>query len=246
MTERDMEFLGWVGRWRGVTSRQVAREFGRRGELPGEAVLAERVVYRRLAALEELGAVSYSRPFESLPRVYSVTGQGMKLAGLVGSVVRPKVSDIHHDLAVVDLAHELSLSKPGDQLVTEREIRHLETPGFDQEGREFRFSASMSDSSGRKFPDLASVREVSGGSTEVFVHEVERTRKAVPRLVRNMLMYVYASHIRGAVFWAYPPLFKYVQEASLTANERSVELGRGRKIAIREWDPEKPRSRDGE
>lgn len=237
MTERDVEFLGWIGRWRGVTGQQVAREFMRRGVLPGDQAGAERVVYRRLSALEELGAVNFTRPIAALPRVYFSTAAGMELADLVGSVVRPKVSDLHHDLAVVDLAHQLSLSRPDDVLVTEREIRHTDTPGFEPDGREYRFSAAMPETSGRKFPDLASVRSNQEGGEEVWVHEVERTRKAVPRLIRIMLMYAYADHIRGAVFWAYPPLLALVQQAGRVANEKCAELGKKPKIAVREWRP---------
>jgi hypothetical protein len=236
-TGRDLAVLAWLGRWKCATADQVHGEFVRRGEawdLPK--------VQRRLLAMREMGLVGYRRgDVADLPGLHWCSRDGMAVVGLDGPVVTPRVDEVHHDLAVVDLAAQIQAAYPGRTVVTEREIRATETPNADVVP-DLVFSVVVeSERQRRLFPDLATVTAApeAGGST-VVVHEVERTRKPVPRLVTNMLAYVTANHVGGACYWCIGPTLKYAVRAAEEANARSEELGRGRKIRVRAWVP--PRS----
>lgn len=230
LTARDVEILQWMGRWRGVTARQLAREFNSRH---GNRRLE--VYERRLRALHELGLVAHKRFLADYPRVHWLTREGMRTAGLTGSIASPKISELEHDLQVVDLAHHLSVIQPTHQVVTEQEIRRAEpNPAAGPESA-LRSDIELSTgrgTGGRAFPDLASIVDGS----QVWVHELERTRKPGPRLGRIMLSYVYADHIAGAVYWAYSHLLDGVQAAADDANRAAEQIGRQPCIVVRPWN----------
>lgn len=232
LTVRDLEILKWIGRWRGVTIPQITREFTRRTP---DKPLHPKATERRMRALTAMGLTENRRFLAQMPSVHWLTRAGTRTADLPGFVASPKIAELEHDLQVIDLAHHLAKIQPTHQLVTEQEIRRTEpNPAAGPE------SALRSDvelgagrgTGGRAFPDLASI--VDG--TEVWVHELERTRKGGPRLVRIMLSYIYADHIAGAVYWAYPHLLDGVQAAATEANQSAENLSRAPKIVVRPWE----------
>lgn len=236
LTGRDVAILEWMGRWRAVTAPQIRREFVRRD--PANP-LHIRKAEERLRALNQMGLTDRRRVFARSPGVHWLTREGARVVDVSGALNPPKVAELEHDLAVVDLAHHLGNIQPSHQLVTEQEIRRLEpNPAAGPE------SALRSDielgagrgTGGRAYPDLASVVEGS----QVWVHELERTRKGRPRLVRIMLSYVYAEHIAGAVYWAYPHLYDGVQAAADEANRSAEAAGQERCIIVNRWDGLQP------
>ncbi|WTX01059.1 hypothetical protein OG216_47465 (plasmid) [Streptomycetaceae bacterium NBC_01309] len=240
-TERDMAVLAWLGKWKCATADQIHAEFVRRGE---QWDLAK--VQRRLLALRTLKLVDYSRWYVAdLPGLHWLSRDGMALVGLDGAMVVPRVDEVHHDLAVVDLAAQIAGAYPDRLVVTEREIRARETPSPSQTP-DFAYSVPMeSDRLRRLYPDLVTV--AAGGAAEtpggagarrtVVAHEVERTRKPVPRLVENMLAYVTAGHIDGVCYWCFGETLTYVTRAAEEANARGEDLRRGRKVSVRPWTP---------
>ncbi|OKI50317.1 hypothetical protein AMK15_32680 [Streptomyces sp. MJM1172] len=234
LTDRDVELLTWIGRWYGVTSAQVTREFMKRGVHP-----SAQVTYRRLRGLVAMGFVDTAQLAGRRSRVFWLTRSGMELANVPGSPGAPNIKEYHHDLAVIDLAHHIVERRPDDKLVTEREIRARDTPN-QYESHEPTWSVTTGvNEKGRRYPDLVAVDSQS----RAWAHELERTRKPRPRLIRNMLLYVNAEHISFAVYWAFPELLKNVEQAAEEANKTSVELARGKKIAVRVWNPEEQGTR---
>lgn len=231
LTERDVEWLAWVGRWRFVSAGQLSREFGRRG-----LSAPVKVVERRLRAMRELGLVSSERVVADVPAVHSLTRDGMRVVGLSGPVVGPKLAEFRHDLAVTDLACELLLQKPGHRLVTEREVRHAETPN--QLARETsvgvvrRWSVVLPEKRfGGVYPDL--VTETPSGA--VWAHELEASRKEHRRLVRLMLAYARASYVRGVKYYAVESVLAGVKKAALEANALSASEGLPARVDVEGW-----------
>ncbi|WP_190094702.1 helix-turn-helix transcriptional regulator [Streptomyces melanogenes] len=228
LTSRDLELLGWVGRWRGVTSPQIARGFD----------LSVKVVERRMRALSELGLVEGRRMLADVPRVHWLTRAGMTAVGIHGDVARPKLAELHHDLAVVDVAHFIERNRR-HLVVTEREIRRREpNPAAGHEWRLYdgvEMTAGLG-TGGLKFPDLASVRLEE--MDVVWAHELERTRKDVPRLTRLMLSYVWSDAVTYVIYWTWPELYDNTMRAAEAANASARELGRGpAPIGVRVWEP---------
>ncbi|MFI1621877.1 hypothetical protein ACH4VT_33705 [Streptomyces lydicus] len=230
LTSRDVEILAWMGRWRAVTARQVAREFNKRD---GNRRLE--IYERRMRALHELGLVDHARMLADYPRVHWLTREGLRAVELTGSTGAPKIAELEHDLSVIDLAHHLAEIQPPHTIMTEQEIRRTEpNPAAGPESR-LRSDIEMGagrGTGGRAFPDLASLVDGS----DVWVHELERSRKSRPRLTRIMLSYAYAPHIAGVVYWAYPHILAGVQAAADDANIRAERAGREPRIVVRPWE----------
>jgi hypothetical protein len=229
VTARDIEWLRWLGRWRSATVAQLAREFRRRGEsAPEEAVS------RRMRAWRALGLVTSQRLLADEPGVHSLTGQGMRLVELMGAVAGPKLAELRHDLAVIDLAHRLLTDRPSHELHTEREIRRAESPGFGAEP-ECRLSVAKMDAGmsqfKRVYPDLATVTP----SGLVVAHELEASRKEHRRLVKLMLSFIHARSVASVRYYVLPHLAAGSARAAGDANQAARELGRGEFVKVFQW-----------
>lgn len=158
----------------------------------------------------------------------------MRVVGLEGAVVSPRLSHIVHDLTVVDVARYLAEHKPEHELFTEREIRRVETPN-QHEGRvEHRFTLRLPEVTSRfsrVYPDLVSVAP----SGVTWAHEVEASRKEHRRLVRLMLAYSAAPNINFARYYALSAVRQSVGRAADEANRIASERGQGRPITVVDW-----------
>lgn len=120
LTARDFEILAWVGRHGVVTRDQVARRFFARTD----GAVGSSAAYRRLHKLDQLGLVVHDRTFWREGSVLRLTGAGARTADSPVGAARLVLAEVHHALAVVDLAEGLLASSPkGTTLVTEREMR---------------------------------------------------------------------------------------------------------------------------
>ncbi|WP_432951287.1 hypothetical protein ACQPXM_41465 (plasmid) [Kribbella sp. CA-253562] len=234
VTERDVAWLAWIGRWRGATSVQVSAEFAGRGESAPKTV-----VDRRLRGLKEIGLAEMHRMVHDLPSAWSLTREGMNVAGVAGRVLKPRLADFRHDHEVIMIARQVAVDKPSHQLVTEREIRRLETP----DGgvlKDPKYSVRMM-GTGRSlrwlYPDLVSVSPEG----QTWAHELEASRKDSRRLVRLMMAYIYADHITGVRYYAVPQVEATVKAAAAEANAAAAEIGRPRKIFVQPWRDISPR-----
>lgn len=231
VTARDTRWLEWMARWRFTTAPLIEREFTGRGE---SAPL--KAVERRLRGLAELGLLEYERVLADVPRLYWLTGDGVHAAGQHGAVAKPKLAEIRHDLAVMDVAHWLASERvPSHSLVTEREIRREEwaTRG---EPKPKRYSLPLphpgSGRAGRAWPDLVSVSPEG----KAWGHEVEASVKDHRRLVRLMLGFATSDVYRGAVYYPTSERTREsVQRAADEANETAQARGGRRPIAVTPW-----------
>lgn len=237
LTERDIDILRWTGRWRAVTAPQLAREFDRR-----DGTRRLEIYERRLRALHTLGLTDHARMLADHPTVHWLTRAGMRASGLTGAVPAPRLAELHHDLALVDLAHHVTLRQPDHEVLTETEIRRTEPGPVSDPAAALRAELEIGvtrGTGGRGVPDLASIPPAGG----VWVHELERSRKPGPRLERLMLAYVWSEHITGAVYWTSPPLTAAVRRCADAANKAAQETGRTPCIVVREW-PDAPTDGD--
>ncbi len=235
VTERDIRWLEWMVKWRFVTGAAVVREFMRRGESAPSTV-----VDRRFRAFVRLGLVEYERVLADTGRLYWLTRTGMRLAGVdSGAVVSPKFADIRHDLAVLDVAHWLVTERvPSHTLVTEREIRRVETPTPSRLGpAEERYSLAIPETRSRAYPDLVSVNR----DGRAFGHEVEWSRKEHRRLLRLMLAYAESETYDGAVYYAGPNVRDTVARAAAEANSIAADRYGHCPINVEPWPREDAR-----
>lgn len=214
ITERDMRVLAWVGRWPFVSVEQIVREWGRIGEF-----VSEQVVRRRVREWDRFGLVKRERVLAGFGPVMWLSREGMNTVGLSGGTGGPRVSQFRHDYILTDLAHTILIDRPTHRLVTEREMRHAETPAQGKiVGQEF--SVAKIGSTGRQYPDLATVTP----SGKRIVHEFEHSRKDRKRLQRIMAGYMRAEHIDAIRYYCEPPLTSHLMDAA----DRVLTTGRDR------------------
>lgn len=228
VTERDLRWLEWMGRWRFVTGPALVREFVGRGESAPPTV-----VDRRFRAFAQLGLVEYERVLAESPRLYWLTRSGMQLVGLEGAVVSPKFADIRHDLVVLDVAHWLRTERvPSHELVTEREIRRSETPNqFEPVTPTYSLHLPERAAHSRAYPDLVTVNPQG----RAWGHEVEFSKKEHRRLVRLMLAYAGSDRYAGAVYYPTEQVRAGVERAAAEANETARDRYGRAPIHVQPW-----------
>jgi hypothetical protein len=223
-----------MARWRFVTSPLIEREFTRRGE-----EVPRTKIDTRLRALTSHELVEWERVLAGVPRLYWLTRSGMSAASVQGAAPTPKLSDIRHDLTVIDVAHWLSTYRvPSHTLVTEREIRRTETPNQFAPERKAVYSIVLHERAThtRAYPDLVSVNDTG----RAFGHEVEYSRKDHRRLVRLMLGYVESPVYAGAVYYAAGETSDGVKRAAAEANRIAVERTGRAPITVMVWPGDVP------
>lgn len=226
VTERDVEWLTWLGRWKGATAPQVAARF--LSEVPSGV----KVVERRARVWRERELVSSQRVLAGVPAVHSLTREGMRLVGLEGPVRVPSVGQLRHDLAVTDCATWLWQER-GEAMLTEREIRAADPATTTAP----RWALAAAPEAGRRivYPDLITVTQNGEG----LAHEVELTPKEHKRIVALMLAYVRADHIARVRYYATEGLRERIERAAAEANEFAQVRGGERAVFVTGWEWEK-------
>lgn len=227
ITDRDLEFLSWVGRFRGVTSAQVAQWF-----LP-DAADGPRVIDRRMRVFREHGLVTSQRVLASYPSVHTLTRSGMTRVDLFGSVKRPHVGQFVHDLAVTDLLVWLRSRDHGLRCLTEREVRAIDVPSCDEP----KYAVRALEGSSRKliYPDLITI----SSKGEPMAHEVEASPKDANRLRLLMLAYAANPARRMPVtYYAKPSLQRRLDHAFKDARDHASQWSNRRDVpvTITGWD----------
>lgn len=233
LTERDLEWLRFVGRFPFATPPTIQRELAR---LHGEANM--RSVWRRVQAAREMGLVETKRFVADKPAAVWLTREGMNAAGVPGEVSTPRLGQFHHDLHVLDLAQWLVVERPQHTLVTEREMRREDTPNS-AEADEPKWAVHRRTVDGhrsggatRVYPDLVTVR----ADGKHLIHEVEVSPKEVRRLVRLMLSYLHSDVVAGVRYYCLPAAEERVKRAAEAAKARAAELGLAPHIYVVPWD----------
>lgn len=223
VTERDEQMLRWMVRWRGVTKEQVARWF------LADVASGPKVVERRFRVWRELELVEGRRFIQGVGPVHWVTGEGMKFLGVEGSVSRPNVGQLRHDLAVTDCATWIR-ARTGAQMLTEREVRRRDPV----KARPWKWAISPVDGTGRVvlYPDLMTRSETG----EVVSHEVELAPKSSTRMRALMLSCARAPHLSGTVYYAPETTRARLQACADEVNQRIGLDGVASKITVRGWE----------
>lgn len=159
LTERDIEILSFLGRYRAATVNQIARHVD-------SSLYAIR---NRLPRMHREGMLSWSFTGQAKPKVWTVTDTGLKVAGLNLSAPSISWGTLRHTLGLVDLGTTFELA--GERVVTEREIRAAlrYTP-----------TARM-----RTAIDLYRALDDLGMSTDVDSHEVAALHYTLPIQGKN-------------------------------------------------------------
>lgn len=223
VTERDVEWLTWLGRWKGATSPQVADRF------LAETPSGVKVVERRVRTWRERGLLTSQRVLAGVPSVHSLTREGMILVGIEGPVRAPSVGQLRHDLAVTDCSTWL-WHKRGEAMLTEREIRAADPATTTAP----RWALEAAPEAGRRivYPDLITVTE--GGSG--LAHEVELSPKEHRRLVSLMNAYVRARHLARVRYYAAEPIRHRVQKAADEVNTVAAARGIDKTVFVTGWE----------
>lgn len=233
MTERDVEWLRWVGRFRGVTAAQIAGWF-----IP-DTPSGVKVVERRARVWRDLGLATSEGVLAGVAQLHNLTGAGMAAVGIEGPVRHVNVGTCRHDVAVTDLAVWLRHER-GARIVTEREIRARE-PSTTVTPRQ---ALLAQPGAGRRllYPDLVTVHQQDDGTRRAFAHEVELSGKDRRRLVALMLSYARAEHLHRVRYYAHESVRGRVERAAQEANARAGELwgpAYARKVFVTGWEWEK-------
>lgn len=117
LTERDVDIISSIQKWRFLLSRQIKVWCGFSGQ---------RACDRRLKKLIEAGYIERKHFIYGVPRLYFVTKKAVKLLDLEYYTPNVRIEQITHDIAVIDTAIYL-INNEGlekSSITTEREMKH--------------------------------------------------------------------------------------------------------------------------
>ena len=117
LTQRDVDIITSIQKWRFLLSRQIKVLCGFSGQ---------RACDRRLKRLIEAGYIERKHFIYGVPRLYFVTRKAVKLLDLEYYTPNVRIEQITHDIAVIDTAIYL-INNEGlekSSITTEREMKH--------------------------------------------------------------------------------------------------------------------------
>jgi len=182
LTDRDLEILGWLARFRGATAQQVGQRFS----------MGYSRVSRRLSQLGADGLVTLERVLHRRPGVYLVTAKGQTIAGIDLPVAALVAGAYQHDLAVVDVAIAAELADT--QVITQRQMQTLEVTG----GGDLLYAVELPDRE-RHFPDLVLERDDGRWALELEITDVRS--ELLEAILRA---YAGAPHLTGVIYRVAP------------------------------------------
>jgi len=117
LTQRDVDIITSIQRWRALLSRQIKVLCGFSGQ---------RACDRRLKKLIEAGYIERKHFIYGIPRLYFVTRKAVKLLDLEYYTPNIRIEQITHDIAVIDTAIYLINNEGVEKssITTEREMKH--------------------------------------------------------------------------------------------------------------------------
>lgn len=219
VTDRDLALCAWLGRFPFLTVDLLHR-WVRDIRHEGRSVS---IVYTRLRVLEAAGLVDTAAVLAGVGKAVWLTGEGLRAIEAEGRPTPPRVGTFEHDLWVAELATWITIHRPTHELVTEREMRAIDTADGG-ESRELRYaskrpSAHARDGFIRVFPDLIS--RTSSGSQ--IIHEVERTPKELDRLLNLMTAHLQRTDTAAVRYYAPLAFLHRVERAAEKAREIGLQ-----------------------
>jgi hypothetical protein len=197
-TYRDAEIVAWIGRLGAAGAEHVMRQFG----------MGRSMAYARLSSLTRDGLLEHHAVLFARPGMYSATQAGLRWQGLDRlGVCRVRPGGFEHAWQVAQAAVELHHAMPGWEVLSEREVRSIETDG----GKLFG-SAQVGQLSGHPMLHRPDLVLVSSGACVVPV-EVELSIKSAPRLAAICRGWARARHIDRVYYLAAEGPGRAVQRA---------------------------------
>jgi predicted DNA-binding transcriptional regulator len=197
VTDRDLAIVRWIARQRFAEAQQIARRFA----------MDERNAYRRLRGLTTRGLLAQEWVLHGRPGVYFATRDGLAAIELALPPARIDLRTFVHDLGTAALAIELEREFGADALVTERELRSIDTTA--EQPRYAVMRGNQTTRRGLHFPDLA----VEQPDSRPLAIELELTAKGRGRLDQIVAAYVRGRHIAAVRYYAAPAALPAVQRA---------------------------------
>lgn len=208
LTDRDLEILAWLARFRGATATQIGRRFG----------MGYSRASRRLNQLGAGGLVTLERVLHRRPGVYLVTAAGQSTAAADLPVAELVVGTYQHDVAVVDVAIAAELA--GAKILTQRQMQALEVT----DATALLYAVALPDGQ-RHFPDLLSEHDSERWAIEIALSDM----RSEP-LERVLGAYAAARHLAGVVYH----VGRAVDAERIRRVAASLELGA--RVELRELD----------
>lgn len=230
VTVRDRAILAWAGRQRFVTPQVLALRPWARGEF-GSAEMGlssgwvdARTLRARLYRLRAAGLVMNRRFFYEGSSAWTVTAKGLREGGLQLPPASIDIRTYEHDLRLAILCAELEGQYPDYRVLTEREIKAIDTGVLDPI-----YGPGSLGSSGivkkLHYPDLAV--DPKTGERPLAI-ELELTPKSPARLRSIMDLYKRAHRLSGVRYYVDDDL---TENAVRRAMVRS-EVNEHREIAV--------------
>lgn len=213
ITERDVEIVAWIARWRFASLEQVRARFG----------LGRSVAYERLGRLVELGLLDFQRLFTARPGSYTVTADGLGVAEVGLPRVGVDLRTYRHDAALVDVA--IDLERRGLEVVSERELRAADAGAAEPRYAVVLGGQQADGRARRHYPDLI----VGGEGQARFAVELELAAKRTARLREILVAYRRAQHLQAVVYYAELPAVRTRLE---TLRD---ELSMADRLDVRPW-----------
>ncbi|MEE2524534.1 hypothetical protein [Pseudarthrobacter sp. J47] len=227
--------LRYIGRWPFCTVEQIGPFMG----------MSDQVVRRRIRALRGHELLTADRLLVGFPALVSLTREGMRLIGISGPVVGPKLGQFHHDYLVVQWATEQMAKQPAWTFVTEREMRAADTVNQQETTHKeplYAVERLAGKTTERIYPDFLAINQ----DGDHLAFELEYSRKHVARLNKLMTAYSFAERIKGVQYFCLPDPYPGVTRAANEVNAKMKASGRPQKIWVKEWSPNTTRNIQGE
>jgi hypothetical protein len=196
-TSRDAEIVAWIGRLGAVGAEHVMGRFG----------MSRSMAYHRLGLLTKDRLLEHNTVLFGRPGMYSATREGLRWRGIdrLGAF-RVGPGAFEHAWQVARVAVELHQAMPGWGVLSEREVRSVESDG---EGLFASAQVGGGERRGVHRPDLA----LLSPDGDVVAVEVELSIKSSSRLAAICRGWARARHIDGVCYLAAPGPARAVERA---------------------------------
>ncbi len=211
-TDRDSQIVSWIGRLGAAGAAHVMRQFE----------MSRSMAYQRLNALTRDGLLEHHAILYGRPGMYTATLAGLRWQGIAHlGVFNVRPGGFEHAWQVAHTAVELQDAMPDWEVISEREIRVMES-----EGRDLFASVQVGQVGGRAMlhrPDLV----LTCPEPLVVPIEVELSTKSASRLAAICRGWARARHIDTVYYLAAPGPGRAVQRAvrAAKASDRVRVLG---------------------
>lgn len=227
VTERDLQMLRYIGRWPFCTIVQLGRFMS----------MSDQVTRRRVRALRAHELVTTDRLLFDYPALISLTREGMRMIGLSGPVVGPKLGQFHHDYLVVEWATEQMQKQTDWEFVTEREMRASDTVNQHEVTRRaplYAVERLAGKTAERIYPDFLAINQKG----EHLAFELEYTKKNLARIQKLMTAYSLTERIKAVQYFCLPDAYGVVSKSANDVNLKMKKSGHPQKIWVKEWSPD--------